>query len=210
MDCPVCNHKGIPEASRVCPNCQADLTMFKNIRKLNEDIRLKRNIIFSFAFLVVLLVVFLGYMFLFSEGFSSRYTRMEIQAKNNEIIELKKQNSELRQQIFNMQQGNGSLADTAGSGYQRVIPSADEEDPIDMSRIKDTRRTTEKVSGQQPDDDASEDPEINYYRVKAGETLYSIAKKQYGDGNKYRKIMKDNNIEDPSQVKVGMRLKIIK
>lgn len=209
MDCPVCNHKGIPEASRVCPNCQADLTMFRNIRRLNEDIKLKKNIIFSFAFLVVLLVVFLGYMFLFSEGFSSRYTRMEIQAKNSEIIELKKQNGELRQQIFNMQQGSGSLADTAGSGYQKVIPSSDEEDPIDMSRIKDTRRTTGKVSGQ-AEEDVDDGSEVTYYRIKAGETLYSIAKKQYGNGNKYRKIMKDNSIKDPSQVKVGMRLKIVK
>lgn len=210
MDCPVCNHKGIPEVSRTCPNCHADLSMFRNINQLNQDIKLKRNIIFMLAFLVVLLIVFLGYMFLFSEGFSSRYTRMEIQAKNNEIIELKKQNTDLRQQIFDMQQGNGMLSDSLKKGYQKVIPSADNDDPANVSRMKDSRKMPGQTTRKTEEESNTDAPQITYYRIKAGETLYSIAKKQYGDGNKYRKIMKDNNIEDPSQVKVGMRLKIIK
>lgn len=206
MDCPVCNHKGVPAASRTCPNCHADLTMFRSIHKLNEDVSLKRNIIFAMAFLVVLLVAFLGYMFLFSDGFSSRYTRMEIQAKNNEIIELKKQNSDLRQQLFDMQQ-NGSFADSTREGFQRVIPSG-ESDQQTLDALRNSRqvnrqaKTKEETTGSQP--------EATYHTIKAGETLYSVAKKEYGDGNMYRKIMKDNNIDDASDVKVGMRLKIIK
>lgn len=207
MDCPVCNHKGIPDESRTCPNCHADLTMFRSIHKLNSDIRLKRNVIFALAFLVVLLLVFLGYMFLFSEGFSSRYTRMEIQAKNNEIIELKKQNSDLRQQLFDLKQTHGIATDSSSTGFQKVIPSG----KSDQQRL-DALRNSRKVN-QKPDKKTKtpeESAEVTYYTIKAGETLYSVARKEYGDGKMYKKIMQDNNIDDPSDVKVGMRLKIIK
>ena len=47
------------------------------------------------------------------------------------------------------------------------------------------------------------------YTVRWGETLYLIAKSFYGDGNKYPKIAKDNNIKDPDFILEGQKLKIV-
>lgn len=44
------------------------------------------------------------------------------------------------------------------------------------------------------------------YIVKAGDTLYIIAKKVYGKGELWRNIANKNNIKDPKTLKVGQRL----
>jgi len=47
------------------------------------------------------------------------------------------------------------------------------------------------------------------YTVRWGETLYLIAESFYGDGLKYPKIAKDNNIKDPDFILEGQILKIV-
>jgi len=47
------------------------------------------------------------------------------------------------------------------------------------------------------------------YTVRWGETLYLIAESFYGDGFKYPKIAKDNNIKDPDFILEGQKLKIV-
>jgi len=202
MDCPVCQYKGIPENTKKCPNCHSDLTGFRQLYQLRNSIKQKRTIIFSMGFLLVIIIAILGYMLLFSGGLSSRYSRMAIQEKENEIVKLKKQNSQLQKQILDLQQklDMQSISDTTNK-FKKVIPSPSEKDrqQTETTRRAQTERQEKKSQ-----------PEVIRYKVKAGETLYSIAKRYYGDGNKYRKIMKDNNIDDPSEVDVGMVLKIIK
>jgi nucleoid-associated protein YgaU len=48
------------------------------------------------------------------------------------------------------------------------------------------------------------------YEVVAGDTLSKIAKKFYGDANKYMKIFDANKdqLKDPDKIKVGQKLKI--
>jgi len=48
------------------------------------------------------------------------------------------------------------------------------------------------------------------YEVVAGDTLSKIAKKHYGDANKYMKIFDANKdqLSDPDKIKVGQKLKI--
>ncbi|MBC8489845.1 MAG: LysM peptidoglycan-binding domain-containing protein [Bacteroidetes bacterium] len=46
------------------------------------------------------------------------------------------------------------------------------------------------------------------YIVNEGETLFSIAKKIYGNGFKYVDLAKDNNIQDPDIIVVGQKLTI--
>ncbi len=48
------------------------------------------------------------------------------------------------------------------------------------------------------------------YEVVSGDTLSKIAKKYYGDGNKYMKIFEANKdqLEDPDKIKVGQKLRI--
>ena len=49
-----------------------------------------------------------------------------------------------------------------------------------------------------------------WYEVKAGDTLWKIAKEHYGDGNLYRDIFNANTdvLTDPDKIKVGQRLRI--
>jgi len=44
--------------------------------------------------------------------------------------------------------------------------------------------------------------------VQEGESMYAIARKYYGNGMKYEKIAKDNNISDPSSIVNGQKLLI--
>lgn len=46
------------------------------------------------------------------------------------------------------------------------------------------------------------------YTVKPGDTLYSIAKTQYGDGSKYTLIAQNNNILNPNLIQVGQVLQL--
>ncbi|HXH18226.1 MAG TPA: LysM peptidoglycan-binding domain-containing protein [Chitinophagales bacterium] len=50
---------------------------------------------------------------------------------------------------------------------------------------------------------------IIYHEVKRGETLFSIAKKYYGDGKMADKIIRDNALRGASDIYEGKQLKII-
>ncbi len=55
-----------------------------------------------------------------------------------------------------------------------------------------------------------EDAYTQWYEVKAGDTLWKIAKAHYGDGSLYQDIFKANQdvLTDPDKIKVGQRLRI--
>ncbi len=58
--------------------------------------------------------------------------------------------------------------------------------------------------------DASLPVPAKVYEVVGGDTLSKIAKKFYGDANKYMKIFEANKdqLKDPDKIKVGQKLKI--
>ncbi len=58
--------------------------------------------------------------------------------------------------------------------------------------------------------DASLPVPAKIYEVVGGDTLSKIAKKFYGDANKYMKIFEANKdqLKDPDKIKVGQKLKI--
>ena len=45
------------------------------------------------------------------------------------------------------------------------------------------------------------------HKVKSGETLWGICKKEFNDGSKYLEIAKQNGISDPNKIKPGMVIK---
>ena len=49
-----------------------------------------------------------------------------------------------------------------------------------------------------------------WHEVKAGETLWKIAEKYYGDGSLYPRIFEANKdvLKDPNLIKVGQKLRI--
>ena len=46
------------------------------------------------------------------------------------------------------------------------------------------------------------------YTVQSGDNLSKIAKRFYGDANKYREIAQANGISDPDKIQVGQDLKL--
>lgn len=50
--------------------------------------------------------------------------------------------------------------------------------------------------------------DTGHYTIKKGDTLYSIAKNRYGNGNQYTKIVSANPGLDPSKLKVGQTIVI--
>lgn len=49
-------------------------------------------------------------------------------------------------------------------------------------------------------------PSKKYHTVIKGDTLWGIAQKYYGDGNKYKDIAKANNISNPDIIHAGQKL----
>lgn len=188
MDCPICDYKGIPDSASKCPKCNSDVTAFRQIYFLRDSITQKKNIIIALIVVIISMMAYLSYVFLFSDGLSGRYTRMVLQEKNNEIVELSKENAQLKMTLLDIQQKYNVDGETTNSTFRKVIPSS--------------KKTITKKN-------ATDKKDVRYHTVQAGETLYSIAVKYFHDGSKYKKIMKDNSITNSSDVKVGYKLKII-
>lgn len=55
---------------------------------------------------------------------------------------------------------------------------------------------------------AAEEPEGEVYVVKEGESLSSIAKEKYGEGNLWLKLAIYNQIEDPNSLRAGQKIVI--
>lgn len=46
------------------------------------------------------------------------------------------------------------------------------------------------------------------YKVKSGDTLWGIAKREFGDGEKYKDLAKLNNLPNPNLIQVGQELRL--
>ena len=51
---------------------------------------------------------------------------------------------------------------------------------------------------------------VEYYEIQSGDTLWAVAKKFYGSGNKYTKIFEANKevIKDPDKIYPGQKIRI--
>jgi nucleoid-associated protein YgaU len=58
---------------------------------------------------------------------------------------------------------------------------------------------------------AEAEPEVTFYEIQKGDTLWAIAKQHYGDGNKYTRIFEDNRevIKDPDRIFPGQKIRIM-
>ncbi len=52
---------------------------------------------------------------------------------------------------------------------------------------------------------------VEIYEIQEGDTLWAIAQKFYGNGNKYKKIFEDNKevIKDPDKIYPGQKIRIV-
>lgn len=103
----------------------------------------------------------------------------------NQIAELKTQAAELQQTVSNVSDWTPVTSSIAMPKFGPEVAVQENEVPI-------AQNTT--------------------YIVKKGDTLWSIAKRVYGEGRKWRKILSANTkvIKDPNSLKMGMELTIPK
>jgi len=76
--------------------------------------------------------------------------------------------------------------------------------------VTNPENETDTVIVDQTTEKPPETPEFQTYTVKKGETLWSISRKFYGTGKKWRSIYEANKnvIANPSKVRAGITLKI--
>lgn len=70
---------------------------------------------------------------------------------------------------------------------------------------QDGDTTTASVTNNRSDNSA---PEVSSYTVKAGDTLWNIAKQALGDGSKYTTLAKINSISNPNYITIGQVIKL--
>jgi hypothetical protein len=51
-------------------------------------------------------------------------------------------------------------------------------------------------------------PSTKVYRVRSGDTLWSIAQHQLGDGNRWHEIARLNHLRDPNHLRIGQKLRL--
>ncbi|MDD2495609.1 MAG: GH25 family lysozyme [Candidatus Absconditabacteria bacterium] len=100
----------------------------------------------------------------------------------------KKSNDEIATEVINGNWGNGADRKNAltNAGYDYAVIQS-----IVNARLGVTSK-----------------PSAKYHTVVKGDTLWAIAKKYYGDGNKYPEIARANNIANPNIISVGQKLLI--
>jgi serine/threonine protein phosphatase PrpC/LysM repeat protein len=104
---------------------------------------------------------------------------------------------------------DSTTGDATSPGDENADESIDEsideskQDSNDNHGINGSETIGDDITG---DKDASGLPAT--YEVKKGDTLYGISRTFYGDPEKYRLIMEENNITDPEKIQVGQILVI--
>ncbi|WP_367140770.1 MULTISPECIES: LysM peptidoglycan-binding domain-containing protein [Streptomyces] len=68
--------------------------------------------------------------------------------------------------------------------------------------------TDAPIAVDEPEDDAPSAPESRTYTVEPGDTLWDIAERFYGDGNRYQEIANASGIDNPDLINPGQVLTI--
>ena len=89
-----------------------------------------------------------------------------------------------------------------------IVPDELQEDTIEIQKVivEENEPYTEPAKEVQ----SSTTSEFQTYKIKKGDTLWSIARKFYGSGNDWRKIYNANtdSISNPGKIKTGMEIRI--
>jgi Ca2+/Na+ antiporter len=185
MECPVCKTIASKEDQQKCAVCATDLGIFCLIDKIEKNSgRLKRTNTFLLIFLIVLACAAVAYYFFYKDHNQTRQqTDMET----------------IRQQQIEVQ--------NLTNEKQVLMASM-------IELRKEIQQLNNKVEEMALQASAAQTAPAPTFReiihvVKRGESLQRIALKYYGNGDEYRRIMRDNNIRNANHIKVNQRLKII-
>jgi len=187
MNCPVCNAPEIEDDIAACPQCKSDLEIFRLLTDAGKQRQTHRRIIGVFALLFA--VAAIGWAV---SGSSSD----EATGKNETPSELSPAASP----------GGETINATESEAVVASLKNENAQLKSEIGSLNEKVKTlNEKLSAKS----SAENPG-SVHVVKAGESLWKIAEKYFGDGEKYRKIAKDNGLSDPYLITEGLELKINK
>lgn len=92
------------------------------------------------------------------------------------------------------------LADANTSVTPTPQPTEPKESSIQQT---ETPKPEETKTGEEPESESTDT-----YTVKSGDSLWKIAQTNLGDGNKWTEIAKNNDLKNPSIIRVGQELKL--
>ncbi|MCC3768820.1 LysM peptidoglycan-binding domain-containing protein [Streptomyces sp. UNOC14_S4] len=102
--------------------------------------------------------------------------------------------------------------DTNGEDADRLVVQADRNVVLyakdDSPLWASDTNTDDPITVEEPAAAAPPVPEARTYTVEPGDTLWDVAERFYGDGNRYRDIAAASGIDDPDVVDVGQVLTI--
>lgn len=105
---------------------------------------------------------------------------------------------------FNVSLEDYTILETVDEGFDiifSVVLKQYKEFATQRIQIKESTEGKKTVEKKQPRETTKE-PEKTY-TVKKGDTLWNIAKKELGDGTRYKEIAKLNNISNPNKIYQG-------
>jgi LysM repeat protein len=94
-------------------------------------------------------------------------------------------------------EGNGTIADVEPQAAPVV------EQPVAKPAKKETKAAASNTKSA-----AAKTTGGKVHVVKSGESLWTIAKKELGDGSRWKEIQQLNGLAKPEAIKVGMKLKL--
>lgn len=118
---------------------------------------------------------------------------------------------------FVLYTGDGAVwaTDTNGTDADRLVVQADRNVVLygkdDSPLWASDTNTDDPIAAEEPaaaPPEAPPAPESRTYTVEPGDTLWAVAERFYGDGNRYRDIAAASGIDNPDVVNVGQVLTI--
>lgn len=93
---------------------------------------------------------------------------------------------------------------------KKEVPKKEEPKKEEVKKEEPKKEEPKKEVTEPESKDSEEKEDYTTYELKAGETLYQVSKKFFGNGNHVKEIMSLNNITDASKLPAGYKLKIPK
>lgn len=139
----------------------------------------------------------------------------DLEALRTELAEVREERDQKREQLDALSAGQDAdededdEADEADEADEDDADNAEADEPDD-DPVDDDAPEDEQVAGEpEPATDAEPDPDAGErYEVRAGDSLYGIAERFYGDGEQLSRIAEANGLDPSEPLPTGVELVI--